>query len=178
MLLGENIALGAILPTDLPLLYKWCDDAETARFNEPYIPKDWNEQVQFWTNAAREASRLFLAVRKRADNALIGFIQIIAIEPIHRSAAIGIRIGEKAERNHGFGCGALALALDYCWKQLNLTRITLRVFAENAAAIRLYASLGFVCEGMQTKALFIDGGWVDLQLMARLHPSRWQPMLG
>ncbi len=45
-------------------------------------------------------------------------------------------------------------------------RLTLRVFAPNAAARRLYASAGFAVEGVLRGEFLLDGEYVDDVLMA------------
>jgi RimJ/RimL family protein N-acetyltransferase len=172
MIFGDTVALGPILPVDIPALFRWADDADAARLNEPYRPLNWHRQESFWMNAEGDPSRIFFAIRQRHDPAIIGYVQIRDIQPIHRSATLGVRIGEPADRAQGRGTEALRLAVDYCWGQLNLSRLTLSVFGGNEAALSLYRALGFQQEGVQERALFIDGQWVDLVMMALLHPSR------
>jgi RimJ/RimL family protein N-acetyltransferase len=98
------------------------------------------------------------------------FIQNIS--SVHRSADIGIRIGEEKNRGNGYGKEALTMALDYCWRHLNLNRIGLIVFRNNQRAISAYKAAGFRIEGRLKKLFYIDGAWVDVLLMAAFRPSR------
>ncbi|MDE1950607.1 MAG: GNAT family N-acetyltransferase [Burkholderiales bacterium] len=172
MLVGNLVKLTPILPTDFGVLFGWADDLEAARLNEAYRPPVWKGQEDLWFNRAQDPTRVFFALRRREEAGLVGYVQIWNIDAVHRSATIGLRVGEAAERGKGYGGEALRLALDFCWNHLNLSRIALNVFADNAAAIRLYTAQGFETEGVCRRAQFIDGRWVDLVLMARLHPSR------
>jgi RimJ/RimL family protein N-acetyltransferase len=172
VIFGTRVALGPILPLDLPELFRWADDVDLARHSEPYYPKNWQQQEAFWTNAAADKSRVFFAIRAKPSAAIIGYVQICGIDPVHRSADIGICIGDASHRGQGMGREALELAIAYCWNTLNLTRIALSVFAENQPAIALYARLGFKHEGLLRQARFIAGEWLDLVAMALLHPTR------
>ena len=172
MIIGKQVALGPILPVDMVTLFRWVDDVDQARFNEPYRPQNWQRQEAFWTNAGEDRTRVFFAVRGTIDPTIIGYVQIMAIDPIHRSATIGIRIGEPAHRGLGKGGEALVMAIDYCWQHLNLTRLGLTVFADNQRAIDLYRRTGFEQEGRLRQAVFIEGAWIDVVLMALLHPAR------
>jgi putative acetyltransferase len=64
--------------------------------------------------------------------------------------------------------GALIEAAD---RWLNLQRIELTVFTDNARAIALYRRFGFVVEGTHRAYALRDGAYVDVHAMARLHPS-------
>ena len=172
MIIGRLVALGPILPVDMVALFAGVDDVAQARVNEPYRPQNWQRQEAFWTNAGDDRTRVFFAIRGATDPTIIGYVQITGIDPIHRSATISLRIGDASHRGQGKGSEALALAIDYCWRHLNLTRLGLHVFVDNARAIDLYRRLGFEREGTLRQAVFIEGAWVDVVMMALLHPAR------
>ena len=172
MICGTRVTLGPILPTDFPALFTWADDIEAASMNEHYRPAIWRNQEEFWLNIGNDSSKVYFAIRKRSAVEIIGYVQIWSIDPVHRSAILGIRIGDPANRGQGFGSEALTLVIDYCWKHLNISRIGLMVFENNPRAIKLYASHGFETEGALRKAVFINGQWLDVVLMGLLHPSR------
>jgi RimJ/RimL family protein N-acetyltransferase len=91
---------------------------------------------------------------------------------VHRSADIGIRIGEEKYRGLGYGKEALAIGLNYCWHHLNLERVGLVVFRNNARAINAYEAAGFRKEGVLKRLLFVDGKWIDVVVMAAFRPAR------
>ena len=166
MLNGRLVALGPILHEDLPRLFQWGDDPEISRLNEPYLPKNVDRERDFWMNAGGDPRRVFLAVRRIGRKELAGYVQITAIEPIHRSANLGILIGRAEDRRRGLGRDAMEVTIGFCRQHLNLTRLALTVHDDNAAAIALYDKLGFATEGVQRAAQFIAGRWIDLRLMA------------
>ena len=51
---------------------------------------------------------------------------------------------------------------------LDLKRLELTVYVDNAPAIRVYEKFGFVIEGTHRMHAFRDGVFVDSHLMARL----------
>jgi ribosomal-protein-alanine N-acetyltransferase len=172
MIIGKRVTLGPIIPADLPALFCWSDDLDAARLNAPYRPSVWKNEEEFWSNVGRDSSKVFFAIRAQGNPAIIGYVQIFDIDAVHRSALVGLRIGEVGDRGRGYGTEAMALAVAYCWSHLNLSRIGLVAFETNERAIKLYTGLGFEKEGLQRRAVFIDGQWVDLVLMSLLHPSR------
>lgn len=172
MLNGKLISLGPVIPADFPTLFRWGNDLESARVNEVYRPSDWNSHQEWWSNIGKDPSKVVFAIRKHGSNNIIGHVQIMNISGIHQSAHISVRIGEAAERGHGYGREATSLAVAYCWNHLNLGRIGVTVFKTNERALKVYSSLGFEMEGLLRRAFFIDGQWVDVVLMSMLHPSR------
>jgi RimJ/RimL family protein N-acetyltransferase len=92
-------------------------------------------------------------------------VQLTDIDPVHRSAELTIRIGDESERGAGHGTEALKQTIDFAWRDLNLHRVWLRVFADNTRAIRAYKKAGFVEEGVMRDAAHIDGRYVDMALL-------------
>lgn len=71
-------------------------------------------------------------------------------------------------RGAGVGSALVAAAIEICEKWMNVSRIELEVYAENAAAISLYRKHGFDIEGTCRNYAFRDGRFVDAHLMARI----------
>ncbi len=59
-------------------------------------------------------------------------------------------------------------ALDLADNWLDLVRLELTVYADNAAGIALYEKFGFVIEGTQRLFAFRNGEYVDAYSMARI----------
>ncbi|HEY0838568.1 MAG TPA: GNAT family N-acetyltransferase [Vulgatibacter sp.] len=74
-------------------------------------------------------------------------------------------------QGRGVGTALLQAAIDMADRWLQLRRLELTVYADNAAGIRLYKRHGFVEEGRHRDYAFRDGTYVDALAMARLRPS-------
>jgi RimJ/RimL family protein N-acetyltransferase len=172
MLLGSRISLGPFVPEDCAAVFCWMNDVAAARLDFAYRPIDVMAHQQWWQALGKDPSKVVFAIRKLSEPAIIGFVQIVAINSVHRSAEMGIRIGEEKNREQGYGTEALRLALDFCWHHLNLNRVQLTVFKHNPRAIAAYRAAGFRKEGCMRKAAFIGGDWVDLIMMAMLRPAQ------
>lgn len=77
-----------------------------------------------------------------------------------RSAAIGYWIDE-SHAGRGLTPRAVAMAIDYCFGELNLHRIEINILPENASSIRVVEKLGFRDEGIRKNYLHINGRWRD-----------------
>jgi len=172
MLMASRITIGPFVPEDFGPLFCWINDVATAQLDFAYRPVDMMAHRQWWDGLGKDPSKVMFAIRKTIEPLIIGFVQINAINSVHRSAELGIRIGEEKNRGQGYGKEALNLAVDYCWNHLNLNRVQLLVFRHNHRAIGAYKAAGFKKEGVLRKAAFIGGEWVDLVLMASLRPAK------
>lgn len=171
MLNGEKICLGPMLHGDAPSLFAWMNDRNLAITNGPYRPMTQAQFDEWFGAIGPDLSRVVFAIRNKADMRLMGYVQVINIQPIPRSAEIGILIGGRGDHDQGFGREAMRLAIDYCWRDLNLHRVALFVVGDNPRALHLYLSLGFEVEGVMRQAAFVDGAFRDITLMGLLRPE-------
>jgi RimJ/RimL family protein N-acetyltransferase len=171
MLIGEKVCLGPVLNGDIPKLFAWFDDPEIARASGPYRPASEAKFHQWLAGAGADPSRVLFAVRRQGDLRLVGHVHISNIQPMFRSADIGLGIGDPPDRRQGYGREALRLALGYCWGELNLQRVMLTVLANNPGARRLYEAVGFETEGRLRRATRVDGAYHDVIVMSALRPE-------
>jgi len=73
-----------------------------------------------------------------------------------------------AYQGHGIGQALMSALLDIADNWLNLKRVELSVFADNAQAVAVYERFGFVREGVKRADAFRNGGFADAYAMARL----------
>jgi RimJ/RimL family protein N-acetyltransferase len=168
VLKSERIGLHALRSDDMPIMRDWINDREQVLFNAPYKPVS-EAQHRAWFDAVQQrADVTIFGIRELVTDKLVGTCQLRGIDPVHRSAELQIRLGEVASRGIGYGTDAVSLLLDFAFRDLNLQRVYLHVFATNAAAIRVYEKAGFVREGVLRRAAHIDGEYVDVLVMGIL----------
>jgi putative acetyltransferase len=68
----------------------------------------------------------------------------------------------------GVGTALMEAALDLADNWLNLTRVELSVYTDNAAGVALYKKFGFEVEGTHRRYAFRNGEYVDAYSMARI----------
>jgi L-phenylalanine/L-methionine N-acetyltransferase len=71
-------------------------------------------------------------------------------------------------QRRGVGSALMEAALMIADNWLNITRLELEVYTDNAPAIALYKKYGFEIEGTLRKHAFRDAKFVDSYYMARL----------
>ena len=125
---------------------------------------------------APNASRAFFDENTRPEDVLVAMLdyRIVGYAKLGRATSLpasdhvctisGIAVGHE-HRGHGVGRRLVDAAVDQA-RARGARRLTLHVLAPNAAARRLYESVGFVVEGVQRDEFFVDGRYVDDVLMA------------
>ncbi len=82
-------------------------------------------------------------------------------------------LGLAVDRRHhrqGIGGALTAAVVDLADNWLDLRRLELTVFTDNAPAIALYRKFGFQIEGTHRQFAFRAGEYCDVHAMARLRP--------
>jgi RimJ/RimL family protein N-acetyltransferase len=168
---AETVTLGPLLDSDLPVLFKWINQPDQVHWNSAYRPVSETDHRAWFESIRKREDLVIFAIRTVQDNQLIGSCQLHHIDPVHRTAELQIRIGEVDERGRGNGTEAVRQLLRFGFRDLNLHRVYLNVFATNAAAIRTYEKAGFKREGVLREAAHIDGRYVDIVVMGILRPE-------
>jgi RimJ/RimL family protein N-acetyltransferase len=168
MVRGEVAYLSPLVDDDAKTLFAWINDRELLLSSAPYRPTHEADHIEWFRTIRSRPDTVIFAIRRVADDALVGSCQLHSISPVHRSAELQIRIGRKDAQGRGIGTDACALLLRHAFNDLGLNRVALHVFTSNDRAVRLYTRAGFTVEGTLRQSAFIDGRWLDTLVMAIL----------
>lgn len=168
MLKGKIVYLSPLLRTDSKILFSWINDRNLVLSSAPFRPVSYADHLDWFRAIRNRKDIVIFGIRRIADDCLVGTCQLHSINTLHRSAELQIRIGRKDARRCGIGTEACSLLLHHAFQDLNLNRVYLHVFETNEPAIRLYIRSGFKNEGTLRNAVFIDGRWVNVAIMAIL----------
>jgi putative acetyltransferase len=105
-----------------------------------------------------------------ADDEVVGEISLHtspALWRMRHTASIGMAVRDDWQ-GKGVGTSLMRAVLDLADNWLNLTRIALHVYVDNAPAIALYRKFGFEIEGTHRRFAFRNGEYVDSYSMARV----------
>ena len=108
-----------------------------------------------------------------ADGEVVGNLGLHTFPETPRRRHVGqIGMAVRDDRQgQGVGSALVQAAVDLADRWLNLERIELDVYTDNAPAVRLYQNFGFAIEGTLVRFAFRDGRYVDAYAMARLRPD-------
>lgn len=170
MLVGESVRLRAIEREDIPTFVRWFNDPEVRQYLMMYEPlSKAREERWFEAHLDRQNEFLFAIEANAGDGWVhIGNIGLHRVDWKNRAATLGIVLGEKTYWGRGYGTDAVRTILRFAFRELNLHRVELEVFAGNLRAIRCYEKAGFVSEGVRREAVFRDGRYHDIYVMGVL----------
>jgi diamine N-acetyltransferase len=177
MLVGEQVALGPLHKGLIPLMHRWENDlALSFLTGDPVLPNavEWME-ADYEKRTKADPSAAHFAIYERATLRPIGTAGLLHVDHLHRTATLGIGIGEADCRGRGYGTEATRLILDYAFTALGLHNISLEVYDFNEAAIRAYRKAGFREIGRRREAHRLGGRAHDILFMDALateHESR------
>lgn len=162
----ERIYFRKLEKEDVSLLYRWQNDVEVfSNMSDSLNLYSVEDTEKFYNNIKDEKN--FIIVEKKS-NKEIGRIALLNENYQQRNAEIIILIGEKDYWGKGYGKEAFHLLLNYVFMELNLHRVSLKVFSFNEKAIKMYEKLGFQKEGILRETLYRTGRWHDTYIMSLL----------
>ena len=127
---------------------------ESARFVEQLLARRAER------SAENPASGIWFGIQTK-DGTPIGGIGPSWINPAHRWAMLGAKIGEPEYWGGGYGTDALLLVIDHCFGWLDLRRLWLFTTSMNLRVQRQMEKVGFSFEARQRNAAYADGEWFD-----------------
>lgn len=161
---SSRIYMRKMTADDAALYHSWRNDMEVMNSTSPYIDVYTLEDTAAFVNQVilgSSSSKSYILIAKEADKP-IGIASLIQIDAKNRNAECILDIGEKTYWGQGYGAEAMKLLLDYAFLEMNLHRVSLRVFSFNDRAIQLYKKIGFQQEGISRQSIFRNGTWHDI----------------
>lgn len=187
MIMGNRVRLRAIERADLPRFVKWFGDPEVRDGLELFAPTgEAQEDLASERNLERPTAEQAWAIDAQTTAAAAGLppaaaesawthIGSCGFHPVDwrsRAAECGIAIGDKTQWGKGYGTEAMRTLVGFGFDTLNLHRIMLSVFDDNARAIRCYEKVGFKTEGRLRESNCHNGRYRDALIMAVLR-AEW-----
>jgi len=164
---GEGIYLRA--PTEADLTgnwHRWFNDAEVTHFQDKgYSANTLEKQRSYFESIKDSDSDVVLAIVDANSHQHIGSVGLHQIDWIHRSAFLGIVIGEKDAWGKGFGRQAWRLITRHGFETLNLNKIVATTLDGNERSLACALASGFEIEGTQKEQKYKRGKFHDLILV-------------
>ena len=152
---GDRLYLSPMNVEDKEIYTKWMNDKSVTENTGSYYRMISLSMEEEWINNKSKGYNFAIVLRE--GNRLIGNVSLVDVHPVNQTATLGVFIGEKGDRNKGYGKEAIKLLLEYGFNTLNLNNIMLSVYSFNKTAIRTYEKIGFKMIGFRRNAIYRDG---------------------
>ncbi len=166
---GKLVRLRAFEAEDLDAEHAFVNDYDTLKgmMSGIPLPASMSDERQ-WID--RQSSYTFGEYQFAVENGegeLVGRCGVTKIDWKNRVAELAIMIGTPY-RGRGYGTDAMAVLCDFCFREMNVHKLKVTVFAFNKPALRCYEQNGFVREGFLRQELWRDGAWQDVVILAKM----------
>ena len=167
---GTRLSLRDLCAEDANDTYaRWMNDPDVTCYTESRDRHHTHESLLIYIQIMSDSPyNLFLAIIVKDSNRHIGNIKLGSINPIHRTADIGIIIGEKNYWGHGLASEAINLLSEYAFNSVGLHKLTAGAYTTNKGSIQAFKKSGFKIEGILKEQCVSNDGRIDVALMGRL----------
>lgn len=117
---------------------------------------DWFDEIQKLQGDRNVRLGIFLNNGK-----VIGDVALQDIDRVNRHCSVGMGIAKIEYRSKGYGQQAIRLMLDYGFRYLGMERITANTLDINLKAQKALEKCGFLLEGRERKAIYLNGEMHD-----------------
>lgn len=165
----DQITIRAPVPDDAEAIFQIASSpgVRDGTLQMPY------QSLPLWRERLSTQQDGFYRLVAEMDGSVVGFAGLkVEDAPRRRHVGqIGMMVRDDVQ-GRGIGTALLGALLDLADNWLNLRRIELDVYTDNAAAVHLYESRGFAIEGTRRDFAFRDGAYIDAYCMGRIRPER------
>ena len=161
-LIGKNIVLRALEPTDLDFLYQMENDESVWEVSNTSTPYSQFILKQYLENSHKdifEVKQLRLVICTSENQKAIGCIDLFDFEPKHHRVGVGILISSEKDKQKGYASEALQLLTNYAFTHLNVHQVYANIPEDNLPSIKLFEKLGFLKSGTKLDWIHSKGSY-------------------
>ena len=175
---GQKVALGPLRRDLLPLYLRWVNDFEVTRtMGIGWRPTTLEAEEAWYESVAKADNSPMFTLYERETLHPIGTTGLHGVDHFHRTAELGLMIGEKECWGQGYGTEAVRLMLDYGFHGQALHNILARVLSSNMRGFRALQRAGFQEFGRAREAVRFGGRSYDTIYMDCLSTEFESPVL-
>ena len=169
MIDGKYVNLRALEDSDLSTLKKWRNDKKNRIHTREYRLLNMINQKNWFESIHTETPPkviMFGVISKKRD--LIGVCGLTYIDWKNKHAEISIIISLKDWQKTKESKDTIDLLIDYGFRELNMHRLWVEIFAIIPQNIKLFEQMNFVKEGILRDKLWRNGKWHNSFIYSKL----------
>ena len=160
---NDTITLRCAEPEDAEQIFRWENDRDIWRVSGTHVPysRFQIEQFLLGNNDLASQKQLRLMIDLNESGASIGCIDVFDYDAINQRAGLGILI-DKAHRQQGYAKAALALCIEYLFKDVLLHQVYCSIDETNTESQQLFLGQGFDLCGRRKDWIKSSEGYLDV----------------
>lgn len=167
-IIGEKIYLRSIEKDDASHLLRGACHPEIRHSLFIYFPQNLEGIREFIDRLYKDKETILFMICERESDRPVGQTGFFRCDWGSRAAIFYVGLFDPDDKGRGFGGEATRLIVKYGFENLNLNRIQLHVWVDNAAGVKAYKKAGFQVEGTLRQAMYHDGRYCDFYVMGIL----------
>ncbi len=165
---GQRVRLTPLSEDQVDDLYlSWLKDPEVVKHLDARYSKQTTKSIRLFVREFDQQNNLIWRIKEKKSNISIGNIQT-RINWLHKTADIGILIGNRDFWGHGIGQESLELVMTYLFEALNLEKITMGTRSTNLKMLKTIKKLGFEQEARLRQHVVDGNSRTDIILFGML----------
>ncbi len=165
----RGIVLRAMEPEDLDMLYRIENDQNlwnVSVTNVPYSRYTLHNYIASSVGDIYKDGQVRLMI-ENCEGAVVGIVDIVDFNPVHRRAEVGIVIANSFRRQ-GYASEALRHVAEYSLRVLHLHQLYAVVDIDNAASVELFVKMGYTSTAHLTNWLYDGHAYRDAIVMQKV----------
>lgn len=168
-LYGKKVILRSVEEEDLEMLRELTNSPDFEQMIVGWsFPISKKDQEKWYQNCQNGLAKIQYVIETEQDGA-VGLIGLRDLDWKNGSASgLGMRIAKREIRTRGLATDAWMTLLRYAFNELRLNRINGAALSYNKASLRVCEKVGFKIEGVQREAVYKNGKYEDVVMLACL----------
>lgn len=164
-----NYTLRPFKKEDASLWQVWDIDPEVqAYMPEPKnTPQDISEQYSYIEECEQDPEGYYFSIETNSG-VTIGTVSLFEINSYHKTAELGIVIGDKTYWGKGVATEVVKALTDYVVQNLNIQYISAEIEAGNSGMQKVLENSGFILDGVFKGARVKEGNRIDVVHFSRV----------
>ena len=173
MITGSLVELGPFGPELITDTYlSWLNDKSLMRYSRQRFEHHTRDSSIAYLRSFENSPNRFWAIYRRADRLHVGTMTAY-VDPVVRTADIGVLVGHAEARARGFGREAWGLAMDYLFRVEGMRKVTGGTSVLNSAMVKVFRHWRMRLEEVGREAEVIEGRPTDVLRFGMLR-NEWE----
>ena len=145
LLKNGTLALRALEPTDLDMLYRWENDTTLWAVSDtiaPFSRKALWDYLENYTGDIYTQRQLRLIITLVNDGTPVGTIDFFNFDPLNNRSELGLFVATE-HRGMGYGRQALELLTTYAREHIGLRQLYVYIPLDNEVCLKMFEDFGY-----------------------------------